>query len=263
MSLKLLAYYLPKVVQWLFMLLVLVLMILWIVLCVEATRQISEMHTKQPNRNRVDNQRQNIQSATFTMPILRRSTVSRLYQVAIFNTILEEIIAVIAIICLVLRKIKLFFLALFLLTIIWFIEQYRISDFSHQIDFIDLQNSQIILVAHIIHFLIIIIGILIVVADQNNSMQLTQVDEDDLVTTKQTKKVFVNFNESIEKPKQPCCESIRIMFTKMWPLINGGNKSTNNDVEMIGKMDYDNRSDNSGSIVPIQPINTIVSSEDK
>ena len=190
-------------------------MILWIVLCIETTRQIVDVQNRLgsrgagriTNNNAVGNgdpekrfltslysqlQIQGLSpssssSASIT-PMITRSILPRLFILAIFNTFIEELIAFIAIISLMLNgkhcydndnghhsrsqrsssSNKWFRTSITLLTIIWFIEQYRIGDliyYHHNFDYqqttttVDQWNVQhMILTAHIIHFIIIIIG---------------------------------------------------------------------------------------------------------
>ncbi|KAI2800205.1 hypothetical protein BLOT_013724 [Blomia tropicalis] len=162
---KVLCFMADKLVKTIFILLLIIMMILWIVLAVEAGRQITEINHRTIGNNgniRIkpeDARRLPGTFASAAMISVTKGSINRLYGLTVFNTILEEFIAFGSLISLVLRARRTFNITITLLTIIWFIEQYRISDFYHQIDHIDYQNGQIMIATHVIHFLIIIIGI--------------------------------------------------------------------------------------------------------
>lgn len=246
---KEIGFFFPKIIKFAFLLLLIVLMILWIVLSVDTTRQIGEIHIKH-GRIPLDNSRFGARN------YLRKSTMTRLYQVTIFNTVLEEIIAFLAIICLLIHKMKLFSITIILLIIIWFIEQFRISDFSHQIDLIDLQNSQLILATHIIHFLAIILGIILIITDQGVVEHLSG---EQVFTTNMQPKVFLSFPTKVasqtssgDEPAPDCCSNCtQAVFGKVWTILSNRVYDRASEVQIIPSKDVEsNRPEN---IVPIGP----------
>ena len=84
-----------------------------------------------------------------------------------------------------------------LLTIIWFIEQYRISDIYHQADRGDWQTMQIIIATHSIHFIIVVLGVIITLTDQIRITRVTEPIENKPCT-------FVNINQSNTKLSNKC-----------------------------------------------------------
>ena len=213
-----------KLMRAIFIILLIVLMILWLVLCIETTRQIVDVQNRLGSRgsghiphtdgfgsnNNGDPEKRFLTSlysqlqiqglspstSTSITPMITRSLLPRLFILAIFNTLIEELIAFIAIISLLLMNKhrydhnkdnghhhhyhhhhhrsrssshQWFRTSLTLLTIIWFIEQYRIGDliyyhhnFDEQTTIVDQWNVQrMILTAHMIHFIIIIFGSII------------------------------------------------------------------------------------------------------
>lgn len=161
---NLLCYLTDKAFKSLYTLLLVVLMTLWIVISVESGRQLQELSLRTNHgttRLKPEDARRlpgSLASAAI-ITTASRSSLSRLYGLTVFNTLLEEAIALGALVSLFTRARRLFCATLALLTIIWFIEQYRISDFYHQIDHIDYQSGQILIATHVLHFLVILVGI--------------------------------------------------------------------------------------------------------
>ena len=171
MACHILCFITDKILKSFYILLLIILMTLWIVISVEAGRQLQELsHRTQGNhqhRIKPEDARRLPGSSLATAALITttKASIGRLYGLTVFNTLLEEFIALCALISLFLKARRLFNMSLVLLIIIWFIEQYRISDFYHQIDHLDAQSSQIIIATHVIHFLIILIGIVISTAN--------------------------------------------------------------------------------------------------
>lgn len=145
-------------------------MTLWIVMSVESGRQLQELQALRGpnhggsqgtiNRLKPEDARRlagSLASAAI-ITTATRSSLSRLYGLTVFNTLLEEAIALGALLSLFTRSRRLFGATLTLLTIIWFIEQYRISDFYHQIDHLEYQAAQVLIATHVLHFLVILVG---------------------------------------------------------------------------------------------------------
>lgn len=173
---RVLCFLTDKVLKSLYTLLLIVVMVLWIVISVEAGRQLQEIHQKTNNgQTRLkpeDARRLPGSLASAAMISATKTSISRLYGLTIFNTLLEEVIALAAIVSLFLKARRLFHLTLTLLLIIWFIEQYRISDFYHQIDHLDYGSSQLIIATHVLHFLIVLIGVLLSLLESLNDSKL-------------------------------------------------------------------------------------------
>lgn len=258
MSCKWACFLFEKLLKTLYLLLLIVLMTLWIVLCVEATRQIAEVgHLKQ--KGKLDDQHRRVLPLSAgmggtaftasTIAIANRFAIPRLHALTIFNTVLEEMIALMAIISLLLTARRLASLSLLLLMLIWFIEQYRISDLYHQIDYIDANNARIIIATHVIHFIVCLLGIILSCIDSLVACRLrrqSNVDKEatnlEAVVAATVPKVFAVVGQSldgIEKraadgdKKRPCAW---IRTSTIVKKINGQKKSMTTDSSPVVNM---------------------------
>lgn len=122
-----------------FVVLIAVLMILWIVFGAQTVNEVNQLEAQyQKDRNNNKN--------------IDKRTLDRVKGMTIFNTILEESIALLAIIGLVLNHRYLLHTSMVLLAIIWFVAHYRISDFLWT-------GSPVMISSHIIHFFVVSIGL--------------------------------------------------------------------------------------------------------
>lgn len=182
---SLLCYLTDKAFRSLYTLLLVVLMTLWIVMSVESGRQLQELQALRGNHGASGSQgggglnrlkpedARRLAGSLASAAIITtatRSSLSRLYGLTVFNTLLEEAIALGALLSLFTRSRKLFGATLTLLTIIWFIEQYRISDFYHQIDHLEYQAAQVLIATHVLHFLVILVGFFLLLLTGNETV---------------------------------------------------------------------------------------------
>ena len=200
MSCKMLCFITDKFIKSLYCSLLIVLVTLWIVVCVENTRQLSEISANSGrSKTKPDDGGSRRYLAQTNLPNgeLTRVMANRLFVLTVFNTVLEVIVALLAIISLIIKARRLFSIMMLLLTIIWFIEQYRISDIYHQADRGDWQTMQIIIATHSIHFIIVVLGVIITLTDQIRITRVTEPIENKPCT-------FVNINQSNTKLSNKC-----------------------------------------------------------
>lgn len=167
MACKVFCFITDKCFKFLYALLLIVLITLWIVLCIESIYQINEISMKQKTKQAEDQDEErklllNSQQDSFVSRVI----TNRIQLLTVFNTVLEVVIAGFAILSLLTRTAKLFMITFVLLAIVWFIEQYRISDVYHQIDHLEYQSSQLILVTHLTHFFVVILGVILTLTDR-------------------------------------------------------------------------------------------------
>lgn len=208
------------------------------VLCIETSQQITDIQRKLIQTRNHDGQR-------FILPPLNQaavesfivqSTLPRLYILALFNTFIEESIAIISILSLLFRFRRLFIVMLTLLTIIWFIEQYRIADLNHHMDSIDFQSSTMIITSHLMHFGVIILGAISLLTNTKDRLN-NEISTINKSTGVNGTAKFVNIEPSIidemEKTKSNAnlgqrfkkrCDWMHSTFVKR---SNGKNKSPN------------------------------------
>nr|XP_027198978.1 GATA zinc finger domain-containing protein 4-like [Dermatophagoides pteronyssinus] len=143
-------------------------MILWIALGCETGRQIDEVNQKL-GRSRGDERRFLMQlNQAAVVPLFTRSSLPRVYLLTILNSLINEFIALACLISYILRARQIFVITESLLTLIWFIEQYRLDDFYHHIDSLDWQSSRLNVTTHVIHLIVITIGFFCWLTDQSS-----------------------------------------------------------------------------------------------
>lgn len=165
---KIIWFIIGKLLKILFILLLLLLMILWIALGCETGRQIDEVNQKL-GRSRGDERRFLMQlNQAAVVPLFTRAALPRVYLLTILNSLINEFIALACLISFILRSRQIFIITESLLTLIWFIEQYRLDDFYHHIDSIDWQSSRLNVTTHVIHLIVIAIGFICWFIDQSS-----------------------------------------------------------------------------------------------
>lgn len=151
----------------LFVKLTIVLMILWIVWGVQTVNEVKQLETK--NRN------------DRTQITYDKGTLNRIKAITILNTIIEESIALLAIIGMLLSHRYVLHTAILLLAIIWLSAQMRITDYLWI-------GSPVMIVAHVIHFLVVLYGLVFVyfITESKNSKEKvsTKVSDTSIPTTK-------------------------------------------------------------------------------
>jgi hypothetical protein len=145
-----------------FVSLVVVLMILWIVLGAQTVNEITDLDTETKRLNQQDRNK-----------YYDKRPFDRVKGMTIFNTLLEEVIALLAILGILFSQRYLLQTSFLLLAIIWFVAHYRISDLFWY-------GSQVMIASHIIHFIVVCIGLVFAnfVKDNNPNEKSTKIKND-------------------------------------------------------------------------------------
>lgn len=160
MEKRLFAFVSYKFTKILFILMLIILMILWIVEASYSGQQMADINGKIV-RSRGDERRMIMQlKQSSVVPLINRSTLPRIQLLIVFNTLIQEMLAIAILVCLLLNYRKTYFFSLVMLTLIWFIKEYRFGDYYNQIDSLDWKSSQIIVSTHSIYFIVVVLGFL-------------------------------------------------------------------------------------------------------
>ena len=153
-------------VRILFVILTAVLMILWIVWGAQTVNEVKQLE----NKNRNDR----------TQITYDKGTLNRIKAITILNTIIEELIALLVIIGMLLSHRYILHTAILLLAIIWLSAQMRITDYLWI-------GSPVMVVAHVIHFLVVSYGLVFVYfikEPENAKEKASKVSDNTIPTTK-------------------------------------------------------------------------------